>query len=104
MISLYEPVVASTSLGKQMHKLAYPICQSITDDGVQQTLKILIVLEGNGKFINTNPKGEPKLGKRSLYNLKGGNIDLKEFQPAPVNRVFRIPILSALVRNYSKNN
>ena len=41
MISLDEPVVVGTSLGKQMHVLAtelYPICRSITGNGVRQTL------------------------------------------------------------------
>ena len=44
MISLEEPVIVGMSLGKQMHALAsrlYPICRSITGNGVRQTLNIL---------------------------------------------------------------
>ena len=33
---------------------------------------VIGVLEGNGTFINTNPKGEPQLGRRGLYSLLGG--------------------------------
>ncbi len=34
---------------------------------------ILDVLELNARYINTNPKGEPQLGKRGLYNAIGGD-------------------------------
>ena len=32
-------------------------------------------IEGNGTFVNTNPKGEPQLGKRGLYGAIGGDKD-----------------------------
>lgn len=32
-------------------------------------------IEGNGSYINTNPKGEPQLGKRGLYGAIGGDKD-----------------------------
>jgi len=35
-------------------------------------LTILDVLEKNGKYKNTNPKCEPQLGKRKLYEGIGG--------------------------------
>ncbi|HET6463261.1 MAG TPA: DUF4910 domain-containing protein [Candidatus Krumholzibacteria bacterium] len=35
-------------------------------------LTILDVIENDGMYINTNPKGEPQLGKRGLYNRTGG--------------------------------
>jgi aminopeptidase-like protein len=46
------------------------------------TLEIVDALEANRKFISLSPKCEPQLGKRGLYNLKGGNNDSKEFQLA----------------------
>ncbi|HTF71795.1 MAG TPA: DUF4910 domain-containing protein [Edaphobacter sp.] len=36
--------------------------------------KIVLILEGNGKYLNTNPKGEPQLGKRGIYRKIGGPI------------------------------
>jgi aminopeptidase-like protein len=34
---------------------------------------IVEVLEGNGRYVNLLPKGEPRLGKRGLYGSMGGN-------------------------------
>jgi aminopeptidase-like protein len=34
--------------------------------------RVVGVLERNGRFLNTNPKGEPQLGKRGLYRSVGG--------------------------------
>ena len=36
------------------------------------SLEILSVLEGNGRYLNLNPKCEPQLGKRGLYRMVGG--------------------------------
>jgi len=52
------------------------------DESLAIALEIIGVLEANQKFINLNPKCEPQLGKRGLYNLKGGENDSKEFQLA----------------------
>jgi aminopeptidase-like protein len=52
------------------------------EDSYNTYLEIIGILEGNRKFLNTNPKCEPQLGKRGLYSLKGGNNDAKEFQLA----------------------
>ena len=38
-------------------------------------LRILEVLEGNGRYINLSPKGEPQLGRRGLYRQTGGYYD-----------------------------
>lgn len=45
-------------------------------------LEILETLESNQKLVNLSPMCEPQLGKRGLYNLKGGNNDTKDFQMA----------------------
>jgi aminopeptidase-like protein len=36
--------------------------------------KVVVILEGNGKYLNTSPKGEPQLGKRGIYRKVGGPI------------------------------
>ena len=54
----------------------------ILEDSYNTYLEIVRVLEANKKFLNTNPKCEPQLGKRGLYSLKGGDNDAKEFQLA----------------------
>ena len=45
-------------------------------------LTILNVLEKNKKYINQNPKCEPQLGRRGLYQHIGGHPDSKNFQLA----------------------
>jgi aminopeptidase-like protein len=48
-------------------------------DSMEKYLKIIEVLENDVKYVSTNPKCEPQLGKRGLYSLIGGqknaNID-----------------------------
>ena len=44
--------------------------------------EILSVLENNNKFLNQNPKCEPQLGRRGLYDKIGGHKNSKEFQLA----------------------
>lgn len=41
-------------------------------------LSVFNVLENNKKYINQNPKCEPQLGKRGLYQMTGGQKDRKE--------------------------
>lgn len=41
-------------------------------------LSIFAVLENNRKYITQNPKCEPQLGKRGLYQMTGGQKDKKE--------------------------
>ena len=52
------------------------------EESFRTTLEVVDALEANRKFINLSPKCEPQLGKRGLYNLKGGDNDAKEFQLA----------------------
>ena len=33
------------------------------------------MLEGNGTYVNTNPRGEPQLGRRGLYEAIGGRAE-----------------------------
>lgn len=41
-------------------------------------LSVFNILENNRKYINLNPKCEPQLGKRGLYQMMGGQKDRKE--------------------------
>jgi aminopeptidase-like protein len=38
-------------------------------------LRVVTVLEQNRTYLNTNPKGEPRLGKRGLFRTQGGRVD-----------------------------
>jgi aminopeptidase-like protein len=42
-------------------------------DTVRTCLSVLEVLEGDGIYLNRNPKCEPQLGKRGLYSSMGGH-------------------------------
>ena len=44
--------------------------------------QILHILENNKKYLNQNPKCEPQLGKRGLYDKIAGHKNIKEFQLA----------------------
>jgi aminopeptidase-like protein len=41
-------------------------------DSLSVLQRVVDVLEGDGTFLNTNPKGEPQLGRRGLYRPVGG--------------------------------
>ena len=42
------------------------------EDSFNKCMAILRLLEANRRYVNTNPKGEPQLGKRGLYRQVGG--------------------------------
>jgi aminopeptidase-like protein len=51
-------------------------------DSLTKILAILEVLEGNGRYVNTNPKCEPQLGRRGLYSAIGGHGDSRAMEEA----------------------
>ena len=51
-------------------------------DSFAKYLAVLDVLENNKRYLNTNPKCEPQLGKRGLYGAIGGQADAKVGQLA----------------------
>lgn len=51
-------------------------------DTLGKCLALARVLEGNRTYLNTNPKCEPQLGKRGLYDAIGGEADRKASQMA----------------------
>jgi aminopeptidase-like protein len=58
----------------------------INADNLKASLSLLIktvtIIEGNRRWINLNPKCEPQLGKRGLYNSVGGHLQHKDYQMA----------------------
>jgi aminopeptidase-like protein len=43
---------------------------------------VIEILENNKKYLNTNPKGEPQLGKRGLYETMGGRKNVNQMELA----------------------
>lgn len=51
-------------------------------DALLAFVKIFQILEANNLYMNTNPKCEPQLGKRGLYDKIGGSNESKTLQMA----------------------
>jgi aminopeptidase-like protein len=51
-------------------------------DSLEVCREVVAVLEGNRRYENLSPKGEPQLGKRGLYGQIGGRSDAEERQMA----------------------
>jgi aminopeptidase-like protein len=51
-------------------------------DSFSKLLAVIDILENNRKYLNTNPRCEPFLGKRNLYRPIGGFQDVAEQQLA----------------------
>jgi aminopeptidase-like protein len=59
--------------------LVHPEC---LEDSLRILLRALNVIEGNARFINLYPKGEPQLGRRGLYRMMGGFTSIGDIQHA----------------------
>lgn len=85
--------LAVGSLSRTSHG-SYPQYHTSADDlslvdagalseSLSRYLDVVSILENNKTFVNTNPKGEPQLGKHSLYQSIGGAMKAdKNFQMA----------------------
>jgi aminopeptidase-like protein len=51
-------------------------------DSCDKLTAVLEVLEHDRRYLNTNPKGEPQLGRRGLYGPTGGHTRLPGFEMA----------------------
>jgi aminopeptidase-like protein len=51
-------------------------------DSLSAYLSVLAILEGNARYRNTQPYGEPQLGRRGLYGAMGGYADPGRLQMA----------------------
>jgi aminopeptidase-like protein len=51
-------------------------------DSLIKYLGIIEILEADKRYLNTNPKCEPQLGKRGLYSVFGGKKDDSQFELA----------------------
>jgi aminopeptidase-like protein len=49
-------------------------------DSFSKIIEIVNVIDNNKKYLNTNPKGEPQLGKRGLYSMIGGRKDQSNYE------------------------
>jgi aminopeptidase-like protein len=52
------------------------------EESLSKYLAVVYILENNKKYLNLNPKGEPQLGRRELYQKVGGNGNSKVNQAA----------------------
>src|SRR5262249_12259627 len=52
------------------------VTSTALDEALKTCLRIVDVLEGNGRYANLSPKGEPQLGRRGLYRSLGGELDV----------------------------
>jgi aminopeptidase-like protein len=49
-------------------------------DSYSKCIDVIDVIDNNRKYINTNPRGEPQLGKRGLYSMMGGRKDASNYE------------------------
>jgi aminopeptidase-like protein len=51
-------------------------------DTLETVREVLAVLEGDRRYLNASPYGEPQLGRRGLYESLGGRSDTQQAQLA----------------------
>ena len=51
-------------------------------DSLSKYVEIIEVVENNKKYLNTNPKCEPQLGRRGLYSAFGGRKGTSNYELA----------------------
>jgi aminopeptidase-like protein len=51
-------------------------------ESYQMITRVINILENDGCYLNTHPKGEPQLGRRGLYNAIGGDKEAARKQMA----------------------
>lgn len=51
-------------------------------ESYQMIVRVINILENDGRYLNTHPKGEPQLGRRGLYNAIGGDKEAARKQMA----------------------
>jgi aminopeptidase-like protein len=49
-------------------------------DSFSKYSAIIHVIDNNRRYLNSNPKGEPQLGKRGLYSMMGGRKDASNYE------------------------
>src|SRR5207245_9042024 len=52
------------------------VCPKALAASLDILIQVVALLEGNALLVNTNPKGEPQLGRRGLYGSAGGAAQL----------------------------
>ena len=52
------------------------------ENSYKKYIEVIELIEQNRTYENTNPKGEPQLGRRGLYSEFGGRKDATEFEHA----------------------
>jgi aminopeptidase-like protein len=58
------------------------ITEEALSDSLEKYLEVINVIEGNKTYWNTNPFGEPQLGRRGLYGAFGGRKDSNTYEMA----------------------
>lgn len=58
------------------------VCPDSMQHSVETIWSIIEILENDRTYLNTQPKGEPQLGRRGLYGVMGGYQDIAQHQLA----------------------